>query len=336
MPSARISNPTGWTPYNFRVTAENRMGESDPSMMVSAQWVGTEWARDIEDVSELDSMDALIRACRTPDGIIWARCEADSAWNDICDGGSVAGKMLGRGGQESFLFVDINGEPVLHALHEFKSGTQTFQQIADGAIEYLLVGGGGNGGNHGGGGGGGVLHGTMTLPTMPDENPVDWEIVCGAAQAPSSAFGMTAGRGGSGNGGGGAASGGSGGGGGNVGGVGGGKSSGGAGNPDGTYGGYNGGQGNQGADYDGNGGGGGGGGAKGAGGNAGYRGGGGGGAGVSIDITGTAVTYARGGNGSSPNGGGSTNGPAPNTGGGGFGASTGAGSGIVVIRYPVE
>lgn len=245
-------------------------------------------------------------------------------------GGSVAEKMLCRGGKESFLFVDINGTPILHALHEFyTTGADALTCNVGGEVDYLIVGGGGGGSNHGGGGAGGIFHGKTTL------TPQAYALSIGAAGQNTTALGFTAGKGGNGNGGAGTADGGSGGGGGNVGGVGGNRSNGGAGNPNGTYGGYNGGRGNQGADFDGNGGGGGGGGAGGAGGDAGYRGGGGGGAGVSIDITGATKTYGRGGDGSSPNGGGGTRSADPNSGGGGS-ANGAAAAGCVIIRYPVE
>lgn len=253
---------------------------------------------------------------------------------------SVAANMLGRGGQESFLFVDVDGEQVLHALHVFTQGNQTFQQTADGDIEYLVVGGGGSGGgSRTGGGAGGVLYGTMTLPTMPDpETPVEHDLSVGGVNNPTTAFGMTAGKGGASNSAGGQVSGGSGAGGAEIaGGNGGGTNGGGGGAAGGTAGkGGNGGTGTQGPDFAGNGGGGGGGGAGGNGGNAGYRGGGGGGAGISLDITGTNVTYGRGGDGASQNGGGGTRAATPNSGGGGSGGGGAAAAGIVVIRYRVE
>jgi hypothetical protein len=268
--------------------------------------------------------------------------KADGEWKSVdnisSEDSSVAAKMLGRGGSESFLFVDINGEPVLHALHEFKStGDSTFTQIADGEIEYLIVGGGGNGGGYAGGGAGGVMHGNMTLPTLPDPNlPVEHTLTVGAARQASTAFGITAGQGGN-NQGGGGANGGSGGGGNNIAGPSNGTNNGGGGNTNGTYGGNNGGRGGAANDFANNGGGGGGGGAGGPGGNFGYRGGGGGGAGVSLNITGTNVTYARGGDGACPNESGQgLRSPEPNTGGGGSGRATGGAAGVIVVRYPVE
>jgi hypothetical protein len=252
---------------------------------------------------------------------------------------------------------DVDVEGTTYRVHVFTStGNSTFTVTRPGTVEYLVVGGGGAGGRgffHGSGGGaGGFRTGIMTIP--------------------SGSYGVTVGTGGSGavpaNGGssefhtiisagGGAGTGASGG-------SGGGNSYGGAnagsGNtpPTSPPQGNDGGRGAVSAPFDPHYGSGGGGGAGSIGGQGTSTTGGNGGAGLSSSISGITVTYAGGGGGSTFNGGtpgtgaaGGGNGSSgqatsatPNSGSGGGGSerSNGntpggnGGSGIVIIRYPLQ
>lgn len=208
-----------------------------------------------------------------------------------------------------------------YTIHTF-TGNGTLTPSGSGSVEYLIVAGGGSGqgasevyGAGAGGGGGGMLEGTSSISSG------SYSIVVGGSGQNSSFNSLTSIAGGTGGGG----SGGSGGGGSYTGGAGGAGTAG---------------QGNNGANgvYADRGGGGGGKNSAGSGGT--------GGTGKSSSITGSAVTYAYGGNAGSHLGSSPPTGAAggANTGGGGGGGSIrdsngvtsgggAGGSGIVVVRY---
>jgi hypothetical protein len=258
---------------------------------------------------------------------------------------------------------DVDVEGTTYRVHVFTAtGNSTFTVTRPGTVEYLIVAGGGPGGagnqNEGGGGGGagGLLTGTTTV------SPQNYTITVGAGGPGTTstsvnstngqnslALGLTAIGGGAG----GSCSAASG----NLGGSGGGGGGCGSGKPggSGTAGqGNNGGRGQWTGDAtnpeNGNNGNGGGGGGAGSAGDSGFlRGGfstgvgsiGGRGRGIVSNISGYSLMYAEGGNGgagrSSHIGANAT----PNTGNGGGGSASGllsgeGGSGIVIIRYPLQ
>jgi hypothetical protein len=257
---------------------------------------------------------------------------------------------------------DVDVEGTTYRVHVFTAtGNSTFTVTRPGRVEYLIVAGGGGGGNHGGGGGGagGLLTGTTTVTpqaytiTVGAGGTGDTISYAGSQNGQNSSFaGLTAIGGGRGNHSGAGANGGSGAGGGYgfVGAPVGGGAAGGQGTP---------GQGNNGGIGSGITGsypGGGGGGAGEAGKNATDTAGGNGGHGLISFIIGFGRWYAGGGGGGTRGGvhglggfGGGANSPdnnaTPNTGGGGtsttFTTTTilnrgVGGSGIVIIRYPLQ
>jgi hypothetical protein len=200
------------------------------------------------------------------------------------------------------------------------------QNIFTGNIEYLVVGGAGAGGQGaygGGGGAGGYLSGTTTVSIGINTVTVGAGAATNSSGTPSGFMALTAfggGYGGSYSGGpqgNNAANGGSGGGGSSNTGLGGTGTSG---------------QGNSGGNGSGSAGAGGGG-AGGSGSNSGGIGG--GGNGLANSISGTSVTYSRGGNGSNASTS-STSGAANTGNGGAAGNGNSGGSGIVIIRYLIN
>lgn len=209
-----------------------------------------------------------------------------------------------------------------YKVHEFTaSGTFEITKIGSNpTIEYFLLAGGGGagGGAYQGGAGGGA--GGLTISSFTGAIG-NYTITVGGAGSNSSISGVTTaiagGSGGSWGGAGG--SGGSGGGDGGAGGCSPGAGTAGQGN--------NGGCGATGSEFDP---GGGGGGKGGVGGNAGGTVGGAGGAGLTSVFNGVSTLYAKGGGGRANNSGGG-----PNQGFGASYAATGAGSGKVMVRYPI-